>query len=50
MGKVTIKTADGKVYTNPNDIHIPRNEKTEMFYRIVDKYEMGNKNNEDKTA
>lgn len=50
MGKVTIKTADGKVYTNPGEIHIPRNEKTEMFYRIVDQYVPGEQHTEDKTA
>lgn len=51
MGKVTIKTSDGKVYTDPSKIHIPRNEKTEMFYRIVDQYVVPEEqHNKDKTA
>ena len=29
---------DGIRYTNPADVHIPRNEQTEMFYRIVENY------------
>lgn len=49
MGKVTIRTNDGKVYTDPRQIHIPRNEKTEMFYRIVDQYRP-EKCDKDKTA
>lgn len=39
MVKVTIRTSDGKVYTDPSEIHIPRNEKYEAFYRSVDQYE-----------
>jgi hypothetical protein len=35
---VTIRNNDGKVYKDPKKIHISRNEKTEMFYRIVDQY------------
>ncbi len=30
---------DGVRYTNPADVFIPRNEKTEMFYRIVENYQ-----------
>lgn len=39
MAKVTIRTSDGKVYTDPSKIHIPRIEKYAEFYRIVDQYE-----------
>lgn len=35
---VTITTHDGKVYTDPSKIKIPRNENTEMFYRILENY------------
>lgn len=38
MAEVTIRTSDGKVYKNPEEVHIPRNKNTEMFYRIVDQY------------
>lgn len=38
MVNVTIKTSDGKVYTDPKKIHIPRNESTKSFYKIVDAY------------
>lgn len=52
MGKVTIRTSDGKVYTDPSQIHIPRNEKTAMFYKIVDEYQVKPKKKDDgdKTA
>lgn len=30
---------DGIRYTNPEEVFIPRNEKTEMFYRIVENYQ-----------
>lgn len=48
--KVTIKTSDGKVYTNPADVHIPRNEKTAMFYQLVDQYVPKKEKSGDKTA
>lgn len=35
---VTITTADGKVYTDPSKIKIPRNENTEAFYRMLENY------------
>ena len=35
---VRIITSDGKVHENPEEVHIPRNEKYEMFYRIVENY------------
>lgn len=35
---VTITTHDGKVYTDPNKIHIPRNSNTESFYRLLEAY------------
>lgn len=35
---VRIITNDGKIHTNPEEIHIPRNEKYEMLYRIVENY------------
>lgn len=35
---VTIRTSDGKVYTDPSKVHIPRNEKTAMFYKLVDQF------------
>lgn len=33
---VTITTCDGKVYTDPGKIKVPRNENTEMFYHILE--------------
>lgn len=36
--KVTITTHDGKVYTDPGQVKIPRNEYTEAFYRILENY------------
>lgn len=48
---VTIRTSDGKVYTDPSKVFIPRNDKMAAFYRIVDEYKPKNKNkDEDKTA
>ena len=35
MANVIITTYDGKVYTNPEDIKVERNENTEMFYSSV---------------
>lgn len=35
---VTITTHDGKVYTDPSKIKIPRNEHTEAFYRFLENY------------
>lgn len=35
---VTITTHDGKVYTDPCQIHIPRNEITKVFYEMLDTY------------
>lgn len=35
---VTITTHDGKVYTNPEDIKVPRNENTEMFYQFLERF------------
>ncbi|MDO4275904.1 MAG: hypothetical protein Q4D16_19730 [Eubacteriales bacterium] len=49
MATVIIKTRDGKVYTNPADIHIPRSDETAMFYRIVDEHNP-KQNAEEKTA
>ena len=38
MANVIITTYDGKVYTNPEDIKLERNENTEMFYRFLEQY------------
>lgn len=38
MANVIITTYDGKVYTNPEDIKVERNENTEMFYRFLEQY------------
>ncbi len=38
MVTIRIITKDGKVYTDPKDVHIPRNEKYAMLYRIVDSH------------
>lgn len=35
---VTIVTRDGKVYTDPTKVHIPRNKDTEAFYRMVENF------------
>ena len=35
---VTITTHDGKVYTNTEDIKVPRNENTEMFYQFLERF------------
>lgn len=35
---VTITTHDGKVYTDPSKIKIPRNENTERFYQLLENY------------
>ena len=39
MVTVTITTHDGRVYTDPGKIKIPRNEKTEMLYHLLESYE-----------
>lgn len=46
---VKLKTRDGKVYTNPRDVFIERNEKTEMFYKLVQAYQPPKPNQQDKT-
>lgn len=38
MANVIITTHDGKVYTNPEDIKVERNENTEMFYRFLENF------------
>ena len=38
MVTVTIMTKDGKVYTDPTKVHIPRNKDTEAFYRMVENF------------
>lgn len=38
MANVIITTRDGKVYTNPEDIKVERNEDTEMFYRFLENF------------
>ena len=35
---VTITTHDGKIYTDPSKIKIPRNENTELFYQLLENY------------
>ena len=35
---VTITTHDGKAYTDPGQIEVPRNEYTEMLYRFLENY------------
>lgn len=54
VAKVTITTHDGKVYTDPKQIKVPRNEHTEMFYHLLEIYEPPQKETEstkkDKTA
>lgn len=35
---VTITTHDGKVYTDPGKIKIPRNENTEILYQMLENY------------
>lgn len=37
MGVVTI-IKDGIRYTDPSKVHIPRDEKTEAFYKMVENY------------
>jgi len=43
---VRIITSDGKVHLNPEEVHIPRNEKYEAFYRIVENYKPVQKKDE----
>lgn len=43
---VRIITNDGKVHLNPEEVHIPRNEKYEMFYRILENYKPVRKKDE----
>lgn len=43
---VTITTHDGKVYTDPSKIKIPRNENTEILYQMLENYVL----KKDKTA
>lgn len=50
MVKVTITTADGKVYTDPSKIHVPRTPNTEMFYSILENYKPPKKKKEEGTA
>lgn len=38
MANVIITTHDGKIYTNPEDIKVGRNENTEMLYRFLEQY------------
>lgn len=35
---VTITTHDGKVYTDPSQVKVLRNEKMEMFYRFLENF------------
>lgn len=35
---VTIKTHDGKTYTDPKQIILPRNENTERFYKTLENH------------
>lgn len=35
---ITITTHGGKVYTDPSQIKVYRNEKTEMFYRFLENF------------
>ena len=52
MANVTITTHDGVVYTDPSQIKIPRNEHTELLYRMLENYHPEKKEIEtdDKTA
>lgn len=51
MATVTIRTSDGKVYTDPSEVHIPRNKKNEAFYSMVDQHVPKTQSDtEDKTA
>lgn len=43
---ITVRTSDGKVYTDPRQVRIERNEKTEMFYRMVENYKPKEKKQE----
>lgn len=43
---IRIITSDGKVHMNPEEVHIPRNEKYETFYRMVENYEPVKKKDE----
>lgn len=38
---VTITTHDGRVYTDPSQIKVLRNENTEMFYRFLESFAFG---------
>ncbi len=42
--KVLITTHDGKVYTDPSKIKVPRNINTESFYRILENVPSPKKN------
>ena len=35
---VTITTHDGRVFTDPSQIKVTRNENTEMFYRLLENF------------
>lgn len=52
MIEVTITTHDGKVYTDPSKIKVPRNERTELFYHLLETYTPPEKKvtTDDKTA
>lgn len=47
--KVLITTHDGKVYTDPSKIEVPRNVNTESFYRILENDIPSPKKNESTT-
>lgn len=44
---VTIITHDGKVYTDPGQIEVPRNETTEMFYQLLESHLLKQKGKSD---
>ena len=53
MTEVTITTHDGKVYTDPSKIKVPRNERTELFYHLLETFvppEEKSNTTDDKTA
>ena len=45
MPTVEIITSDGRVYTDPREVKIERNEKTEMFFVMLENF-----NPDDETA
>ena len=53
MIEVTITTQDGKVYTDPIKIQVPINERTELFYHLLETFvppEEKSNTTDDKTA